>query len=59
MEMTDVKEAAKILGVSHSTINGWMFRKCLPFPFYKIHARCIRFNKSDVIKYLERTKTNG
>lgn len=59
MEMIDVKEAAKILGVSHSTISGWMFRKCLPFPVYKIHSRCFRFNKADIVNYLQKAKING
>lgn len=52
------KEVADILGVKHSTVNGWMFRNAMPFPYYKVSPRCIRFKKTEVLEYLKKIK-NG
>lgn len=59
MDLINVKEAAEILGIKHSTLNGWIFRNSVPFPFYRVNTRCIRFKKQDVVNYLEGVKHNG
>lgn len=56
--MITIKEAAEILGVKHSTINGWMFKKTMPFPFYRLNTRCIRFKKQEILDYIEKAKSN-
>lgn len=55
-EMIAIKDVAKILGVQPSTIHGWIFRKKVPFPMYKLNERCIRFKKQDILDYLEKAK---
>ncbi|GEM_PF-5289430 len=45
-------EAAEILGVSPKTISGWILKKILPFPVYRVGGH-LRFRVSDLEKYLE------
>lgn len=51
--LISVKEASEILGVKPSTIHGWLFKKTMPFPYYQINKRTIRFKKTEVVAYLE------
>jgi len=51
--MINAKQAAEILGVKVGTIHTWMFNKKIPFPYYKISTRVIRFKRTEVLAYLE------
>lgn len=55
--MITVTQAAGILGVKPSTINGWIAKNKAPFPFYK-DGRYVRIKKTDVVAYLQRIR-NG
>jgi excisionase family DNA binding protein len=55
MEMINAEQVAKILGVSRSIIYGWCHKKKCPFGVYRI-GESIRFNKNEVLEYLEKAR---
>lgn len=55
-EIITTKDVAQILGIKPATLYGWIFRKKVPFPMYKLNERCIRFKKADILDYLEKAK---
>lgn len=54
--MLTIKEVAKLLGIAPNTINGWIFKKTMPFPYYRINNNAIRMKEEDVVAYIESTK---
>ena len=51
-------EVANMLGVKYKTVTMWALRGTCPFPTYKIGGSR-KYRRSEVLKYLESTKTCG
>ena len=56
-ELIGKAEAAMFLGISPKTISGWILKKILPFPAYRVGGH-FRFKVSDLEKYLEGHREN-
>ena len=51
-DMLNQREAAKLIGVSPFTMNGWRHRRTGP-PFIRISSRCVKYRRADVLAWLE------
>ena len=55
VEIFDDKKAAAYIGIQPRTLRAW--RNSRQLPFLRVTARVIRFRKSDLDAWLDRTRT--
>lgn len=54
-DVVNEHKAALVLGASVHTLRGWRMRRCGP-PYYKIGGQLVRYRKSDLIEYREKSR---
>ncbi|MCQ2574531.1 MAG: helix-turn-helix domain-containing protein [Alphaproteobacteria bacterium] len=55
-KLLSIKDVSAMLGISANTINGWIFKKTMPIPYYHINGRSIRFKEEDIKAYIDSVK---
>lgn len=58
IELIDTRETAKMLGFTLGSFRVF-YRKNKPFPQYRMNTTSRKYNKFDVLEYLESLKYNG
>lgn len=57
MNLLTIRAAAEQIGYSKKTLENWIFRGALPFPFLKTQTGRIRIREADIEKWIKESMT--
>lgn len=52
----NTRQAAEFLGLSPRLLRAWRAMRPLPIPFYRINSRHVRYERGDLLAFLEKAK---